>query len=278
MPELPEVETVKNILKKDIVNKKIDKIDVNYFKIIKNVSKDLFINSLIGQSFIDVNRRGKHLIFELYDYYMVAHLRMEGKYFLMHDEPFNKHDHIIFYFEDGSNLRYNDVRKFGTIHLFDKNIYKSMSDLYKVYPLNVVGLEPFDSDMSVNYLCNHFKKKIKTPIKTVLLDQSIIAGLGNIYVDEVLYLSKIHPLKIASKITESEAKAILDSSIKVLNKAIELGGTTVKSFQSSHEISGRFQNELCVHTKELCPLGHDVKKIKVGGRGTYYCPMCQVEE
>lgn len=275
MPELPEVETVKNVLRHDIIGKKIKSIDVYYGKIIKNVTIDEFKNLLVGEEFINIHRIGKHLIFELTKYYFVAHLRMEGKYFLMHDEEISKHDHIIFNFYDGSNLRYNDVRKFGTIYLYDKIKYRSIDDLKDLYPLNKVGLEPFDDKMNVQYLKDKFRDLKKSSIKQALLDQSIIAGLGNIYVDEVLYLSKLHPEIRANLLNDDELKLIIDSSIKVLNKAIYLGGTTIRSFQSSHEISGRFQNELNVHTKEKCPCNHDVVKIRVGGRGTYFCPVCQ---
>ena len=117
MPELPEVETVRRILNKSIIGKKILGIDIRYDKIIQNVSVEEFKKSLINQTFINVNRKGKYLICELNDYYLLVHLRMEGKFFLMHDEELSKHDHIIFKFED-SNLRYNDTRKFGTMHLF----------------------------------------------------------------------------------------------------------------------------------------------------------------
>ena len=120
MPELPEVETVRNTLKLNILNKKIKDVKVYYSNIIQNVSKEEFINKLKGQTFIDVLRKGKHLIFVLDDYYLIGHMRMEGKYFLMHDEEINKHDHIIFEFND-SNLRYNDTRKFGTMHLYSKS-------------------------------------------------------------------------------------------------------------------------------------------------------------
>lgn len=271
MPELPEVETVKRCLEKSIINKTIFSIDIYYNKIIKNIDEDNFKKCLIGQTFLEIKRKGKYLIFVLNDYYLVAHLRMEGKYFLMKDEAINKHDHIIYNFNDGSNLRYNDVRKFGVIYLFKKS-----EDIYNLYPLNSLGLEPFDKDMNVDYLKFKFKK-LSTPIKTALLDQSIISGLGNIYVDEVLYLSKIHPLKVASSLNDEELKSIIENSIIVLNKAILLGGSTIRSFQSSHEISGRFQNELCVHTKEICRCGEKIIKIRVGGRGTYYCPACQKE-
>ena len=130
MPELPEVETVKRILQKNILNKTILDIEVRYDKIIQNQTKDDFINKLKNQTFIDLKRRGKYLICVLNDYYLIVHLRMEGKFFYMHNEPYSIHDHIIFKFND-SELRYNDTRKFGTMHLINKDI-----DIYNTYPLN----------------------------------------------------------------------------------------------------------------------------------------------
>lgn len=269
MPELPEVETVRNTLKLNILNKKIKDVKVYYSNIIQNVSKEEFINKLKGQTFIDVLRKGKHLIFVLDDYYLIGHMRMEGKYFLMHDEEINKHDHIIFEFND-SNLRYNDTRKFGTMHLYSKS-----DDIYNINPLNKVGYEPFDELMTKEYLFSKISKSSKA-IKVVLLDQTIISGLGNIYVDEVLFMSGLHPETKANLIDVNKCDELIENSKIVLNKAIKLGGTTIRSFQSSHDISGRFQNELLVHTKEVCPTcNHKIKKIRVGGRGTYVCENCQ---
>jgi len=275
MPELPEVETVKNTLKQDIIGKTIDHIDIYYGKIIKNLDPKEFQNKLIGETFLQIYRFGKYLVFELNHCFLVAHLRMEGKYFLMKDEPLNKHDHIIYYFKDGTNLRYNDVRKFGIICLFLKDKYGTIDNIRTVYPLNQLGLEPFDKGMTVDYLKNKFKK-LSLPIKSALLDQSIIAGLGNIYADEVCYYASLHPSQSVETLNDIDLQNIIESSIKVLNKAIQLGGTTIRSFQSSHEISGRFQNELCVHTKEYCVCGEKILKIRIGGRGTYYCPKCQI--
>lgn len=269
MPELPEVETVKNSLKQLVLNEKITSVKVLYDKIIKNVTKDEFSSKLVNQTIKDIDRLGKYLIFILDDFYLISHLRMEGKYYLSGDDEINKHEHIIFYFKD-KNLRYQDTRKFGTMYLYDKSV-----DIYKEQPLNKVGLEPFSDKMTVSYLKDKFKKAHR-PIKTTLLDQTIIAGLGNIYVDEVLFLSKIVPTKPTSEITEEQMQLIIDSSITVLNKAIKLGGTTIRSFTVNHDISGRFQNELLVHTKKECPVCKaEIKKIRVGGRGTYYCENCQ---
>ena len=163
MPELPEVETVRTILEKNIINKTIEDVVIKYDKIIQNVSINEFITNLKGQTFIEMKRRGKYLICVLNDYYLIVHLRMEGKFFFMHNEPLSNHDHIIFKFND-SELRYNDTRKFGTMHLFKKDV-----DIYNVYPLNKIGLEPFDKEFSSLYLKERFNKSNK-PIKTTLFN------------------------------------------------------------------------------------------------------------
>lgn len=272
MPELPEVETVKNTLKKNILNKKISDINIYFERIIRNVDKAEFREKLINQEFVDIRRRGKYLIFILTDYILVSHLRMEGKYNLMQDEPLSKHEHIIFHLDSGYNLRYHDVRKFGTMDLFSK---MDLKELYKLNPLNKVASDPFEEDFDFETVYSKLKKSNK-PIKSALLDQQIISGIGNIYVDEILYLSSLNPLVIAKSLDRSKIEEIVENSKIVLNRAIELGGTTIKSFTSSHSISGRFQNELLVHTKEICPkCSRKITKIKVGGRTSYVCEECQ---
>ena len=267
MPELPEVETVRRTLKEVILNKQIKDIVIRYPKIIENVSSEEFKSKLIGQTFLDILRKGKYLIFVLNDYYLVSHLRMEGKFFDYTDNDYGKHDHIIFIF-DSFNLRYNDTRKFGRMNLFSKD-----KNIYNLKPLSNVGEEPFS--ISLDYLVNKYKK-LNKPIKEVLLDQSIMSGLGNIYVDEVLFMARLHPEILASRLSIEDIKNIKEASIEVLNKAIALGGTTIRSFASSHNHSGLFQNELLVHTKKQCPICKTpIEKIRVGGRGTYFCPSCQ---
>lgn len=273
MPELPEVETVRRSLNELIIGKVIKDIKVKYDRILQNVTKEEFRNELLNEEFINVDRCGKYLIFVLKNHLMLAHLRMEGKYLLRKDiTEETKHDHILFFFNDGDILMYNDTRKFGVIYLY-KNV--SIDDLLKIEPLNKLGIEPISGKLTVEYLKNKMGKSNK-PVKTMLLDQSIISGLGNIYADEVCFMAKLHPNKLCNTLTDLDYENIIDASTKVLNKAIKLGGTTIKSFMSSHEITGRFQNELLVHTKETCPVCNSkIIKIRVGGRGTYYCPECQ---
>ena len=270
MPEMAEVETVRNVLKKRILNKKIIDVKIIYSKMIDKSSLNL--NNLINQSFININRKGKYLIFETQDYYLVSHLRMEGKYFIKsRDEEIVKHEHIIIYFDDDTTLRYHDVRKFGVMCLLNKN------DLNTYKELSKLGYDVGDKNLTSKYLLDKFKNK-RLPIKTVLLDQSIIAGLGNIYADEVLFRSNINPLKRGCDITNKEASNIIESSAYIINKAIENGGTTIRSYTSSLNVIGHYQDFLMVHKREneLCKIcNSNIIRIKVGGRSTYYCPVCQ---
>ena len=270
MPELPEVETVKETLKKLILNKKIIDVNINYPNIIEKPSKEEFIKKIKNQTILDIKRRGKWLLFELNDYYLLSHLRMEGKYYIKDkNDEVTPHQHIIFKLDDGKELRYNDTRKFGRMYLLDKD------KAFLEKPLNELGKEPWDKDLNIDYLKDKYKNK-KLPIKTVLLDQSIIVGIGNIYVDEVLFLSKINPYKKTNELNDDELDNIILNTKKILEKAIEYGGTTIKSYTSSEGVHGRFQNELLVHTKEYCPnCNKKITKVRINGRGTYYCEDCQ---
>ena len=275
MPELPEVETVKEALKCNLIGKKISKIDIYYNRIIQNVDEETFKTSLTGEVIIDIKRVGKYLVFIFNNHIMLSHLRMEGKYNYLDKGPITEHDHVVFYFESGENLKYNDTRKFGTMDIFDTN---DLNVVMNMKPLNKLGIEPLTSELTFNYLKEKICK-LKKPLKTVLLDQSIISGLGNIYVDEVCIMSGLHPLKKCNTLTDNDIEKIIESTNKVIEKAIKLGGTTIRSFTSSHMITGRFQNELIIHTKTKCGVcGGNVRKIFVGGRGTYICDNCQKEE
>lgn len=267
MPELPEVETVKETLKKRVLNKKILDVTVLYDKTIEHPSVSLFKEQIINQTINDVKRRGKWLIFVLDDYFLLSHLRMEGKYNVKQlKSEYEKHEHVSFVFDE-FELRYKDTRKFGKMHLYGKG--------EKLIPLDKLG--PEYGDLTVSYLADKYKNK-RLPIKTVILDQTIITGIGNIYADEILFMSRINPFKKTSELNTNDIKSIIENTKIVLEKAIILGGTTIRSYTSSEGISGRFQNELLVHAKEgdQCPVCNaTIIKTKIGGRGTYYCPVCQ---
>ena len=268
MPELPEVQTVLDTLERQIKDRQITKIKILY-KPIVSCSETSFRKKLTGQHFRSFRRRGKYLLFEMDDITLVSHLRMEGKYFILDDSvPLSKHDHVIFWLDDGRQLRYNDVRKFGRMELIEKqDEYDDFKDL---------GPEPFSKAFNVNY-CKDYLKDKKAPIKQVLLDQSFVAGIGNIYADEILFAMRTDPRTPANRLDEYDMKELISSARKILKKAIKAGGTTIRSYTSSLGVTGRFQLSLKVHTMETCPVcGTKIRKITVGGRGTYYCEKCQV--
>ena len=273
MPELPEVETVRNVLKGWVIGKTIENVDIFYERVIENMSFNDFKNKIINQKINDIGRMGKYLLFILDDYILLSHLRMEGKYYLIReeelDEKTSKHKIISFIMDDSSSLLYHDVRKFGRMKLLDKNNYLEDESLKKV------GKEPFDITSKELYSKIGLSNK---PIKELLLDQSNMAGLGNIYVDEVLFACKINPLRKGKEVSLGECEIIIKNSVLVLNKAIELGGSTIRSYHSGNKVDGRFQNVLNVYGKkgEKCPnCSSVIEKTVVGGRGTHYCPKCQ---
>lgn len=271
MPEIAEVETVRNTLRERILNKKIQDVNIIYPKMIESNIEE-FKSVIIKNSFKEINRIGKWLIFDLGEYYLLSHLRMEGKYFIKdRKQEIMKHEHIIFTFNDGTDLRYHDTRKFGRMNLIKKE------ELYNTEAIKKQGYEPFDKNLTSDYLLDKFRNK-KLPIKTLLLDQTIISGLGNIYADEVLYDAQINPLKKGEELTKEECERIISSSKKIIDEAIKLGGTTIKSYTSSLGVTGRFQTKLKAHKKEGVPCskcGNPLIRIKVGGRSTYYCKNCQ---
>lgn len=272
MPELPEVQTVCTTLKLLILNKKIDNVEVMYEKILKNSDNIEFCNKLSNQTLLDIRRIGKYILFDFDKYTLVSHLRMEGKYNYYEDtDNYKKHDLVSFNFTDNTQLVYNDVRKFGTMEL----VLKGEEDSLK--SIKVLGYEPFDKRVTIDYLKEKIKNR-KTTVKQFLLDQSVLTGLGNIYVDEVLFLCKIHPLTTINNLTNDDLNNIIQVSIKVLNKAISEGGTTVKSFAISGNVTGMFQHSLNVYqrAKQECFVCNGIiSKIKVGGRGTHFCENCQ---
>lgn len=273
MPELPEVETVRQVLRKNILGQVIAGIDIYYEKMIHNISIEEFKKQLIGKKIIEIHRLGKYLYFELEnDLFLISHLRMEGKYYLKDKNlPKEKHEHIIFYLDNNLTLRYDDTRKFGVMELRNRN------DLYITHPLNALGPEAYE--VSPEHLFQHLKKKI--PVKTLLLDQSIVAGIGNIYADEICFLAGIHPLTLGCCLSYEDCLKISEMAKVVIEKAIQAGGTTIRSYTSSLGVTGRFQLELNVHTKagEKCHRCNEtILKMKVNGRGTYYCPNCQKQK
>ncbi|MDF2718274.1 MAG: 5-hydroxymethyluracil glycosylase [Paenibacillus sp.] len=273
MPELPEVETVRRTLEGLVAGKTIESVTVLLPRIIQRPDDiAAFCTMLEGRTIGSVERRGKFLRLLLDGLVLVSHLRMEGRYGVYAaGEAIEKHTHVVFRFTDGTELRYKDVRQFGTMHLFDPG-----ADLTQP-PLNKLGLEPLDADFSLA----KFKAAIAdkpTKIKPLLLNQEYIAGLGNIYVDEALYKAGIHPERAAETLTNRELAALHASIVSTLRDAVEAGGSSIKSYVNGQGEMGMFQQQLSAYGRKGEPCSRcaePIVKTVVGGRGTHYCPKCQ---
>ncbi|MCY9806963.1 DNA-formamidopyrimidine glycosylase [Lentilactobacillus senioris] len=272
MPELPEVETVRRGLTQLVKDSQITSVDVLYPKMI-NVTPEEFNATLQGQTIEQIDRRGKYLLFRISNgYTIISHLRMEGKYDVEPEgETLGKHTHIVFHLADGRELRYNDTRKFGRM-----NLVKTGTE-FEVAGLQTIGPEPTAEDLSLDYMLDIFKRG-RRQVKPFLLDQSNIAGLGNIYVDEVLWMSKIHPLQPVNEIPEAQIADLRANIIDEIQRAIAGHGTTVHSYSNAYGEAGSFQNYLQVYGRKGEPClrcGTTIEKIKVAQRGTSFCPYCQ---
>lgn len=274
MPELPEVETVRRILTKYVMGKKITDCQIFWNKIIKApADSKVFIKEIVGQKINQIDRMGKHLLFILDDYVLISHLRMEGKYFFTRkDEPGEwQHIMVLFELDHQFQLRYHDTRKFGTMHLYNKSDYLAQA------PLNKLGYEPFDERITVSYLKNAWQNKSQ-PIKTTLLEQNVIVGIGNIYANEILFTSKIHPGEKTKNLTDQDYQNIINNTKVVLQQAINEGGTTIATYHPEPGMDGKFVQQLKVHGRnkiQCVNCQNQLDKIFVNGRGTYYCNYCQ---
>ena len=271
MPELPEVETVRRGLEKLILDKKISSVEIRYPKMIKT-DLDEFQNEVPGKEIQSMGRRGKYLLFYLTDKVLISHLRMEGKYFYYPGQvPERKHAHVLIHFEDGGTLVYEDVRKFGTMELL-------APDLLEAYFISKnLGPEPTEQDFDLEIFIGALKKSKKT-IKSHLLDQTLVAGLGNIYVDEVLWRAKVHPSRTSKSLSAQEARKVHDQTIEVLGQAVEKGGSTIRTYTNAFGEDGTMQDFHQVYDKagQACSrCGSMIEKIQLGGRGTHFCPKCQ---
>ena len=271
MPELPEVETVRRGLENLILGKKISSIDIRYLKMIKT-DLDEFHKEVSGQIIESMGRRGKYLIFYLTDKVLISHLRMEGKFFYYPDQvPERKHAHVFFQFEDGGTLVYEDVRKFGTMELLAPQLLEAY------FVSKKLGPEPREEDFNLQTFQAALSKS-KKPIKSHLLDQTLVAGLGNIYVDEVLWRAQVHPARPSQSLTAKEVTALHDQTIAVLGQAVEKGGSTIRTYTNAFGEDGTMQDFHQVYGKTGQPCARcsaTIEKIQLGGRGTHFCPQCQ---
>ncbi|MBC8258997.1 MAG: bifunctional DNA-formamidopyrimidine glycosylase/DNA-(apurinic or apyrimidinic site) lyase [SAR324 cluster bacterium] len=271
MPELPEVETVVRELGEEIIGDTISSVEIFRSNPIVQGDLDAFQQQMSGRKFIDVRRRAKYLIFHLEpEKYLVAHLRMTGKFIISNPLPEpTKYNRVWFNLKSNRVLIFDDIRCFGTLE-----VYAKLSDSKS---LKKLGIEPLSAGLTPEY----FKKLLhssKREIKSILLDQKFVVGLGNIYVSEILFRAKIHPQRIAGKINKKEWSRIVNNTQYILQEAIKNNGTTISDFRRVDDKTGKFQQFLQVYDKkeEPCPeCGLPIQRIVQQQRSTYFCAECQ---
>ncbi len=274
MPELPEVATVIKYLNQHICQETILGVKIIRDKFLKNISAPDFIEQVTNQAIMNIERYGKHIIFNLsHDRHFVSHLRMEGRWYVVNDQfDFsNKHVHLIFQLSHDKYLCYVDTRQFGTIFYFGSQAEMEASLKAKT------GLDALDPLCDGDYLyeCYHHSK---LPIKAALLDQSKIMGIGNIYANEICFALNLDPNLPFCQLGQDRYAELATVTKHILESAIMQNGTTVHSFEFGLKKTGEFQNELVVygHAHEPCPVcGDSIQKCEIKQRGTYYCPTCQ---
>jgi formamidopyrimidine-DNA glycosylase len=286
MPELPEIEVIKKSLDKMLINAKIIKIKINNRNLRYKIPSR-FSQNLVNQKVLKISRRSKYLIFHFKKKILLAHMGMSGKlvFTRLNDKKIiktsfyynlnllKKHNHIYFKFNNGLKLIYNDVRRFGFFKLYN------YTELNKIVFLKNLGPEPFSRSFNLTYFINFIKNKEKK-IKSLLMDQSFVCGLGNIYANEALFISKINPLRQSRSINRVEANKLILSIKKVLKFSILKGGSSIKDFKNTGGKKGTFQEFFNVYGQndKKCSrisCNGKVNKIKISRRSTYYCNKCQ---
>ena len=270
MPELPEVQTVVNDLKNKIVGYQIEKVynPNNYINVLENGSLTTYQKFLTKQTIQSIFRRGKYIILQLDNGFLLFHLRMTGQ-IILNNISLNDLKYVSFKmaFNDKQSLFFKDVRKFGKIYISDTLNWLE----------NKIGIEPLSDIFNPKWMYDQLKNKQRL-IKPFLLDQSYIAGLGNIYADEALWISRIHPKAITAKISKKKAHALCYAIKDVLTTAIKYNGTTIIDFTYGNNYRGSFIKYLNVFRKENTPCPNcntKISKIFVGQRGTHFCKKCQ---
>ena len=286
MPELPEIEIVKRSLFKMINKAKIIDIKVNN-KNLRYKIPNSFSKHLIDEKILKISRRSKYIIFHFEKKLLLAHLGMSGKLLLMrsYDNTIFKtsfyydsnilqnHNHIYFVLNNGLVLVYNDVRRFGFFKLYNT------TQLNKIIFLKKLGLEPFSKKFNIKYF-KKFVQNRKKNIKNLLMDQTFVSGLGNIYVNEALFMSKIYPLRVCSSLNRKEIKNLIFYIKKILKFSISKGGSSIRDYRNTLGKSGSFQQFFSVYGQEnnncsRISCNGKIEKIQISNRSSFYCNNCQ---
>lgn len=274
MPELPEVETVARGLSPALVGRRIAQLQVRRADLRRPLPAR-FAERLMGQTVRAVRRRAKYILIDLANgETLIIHLGMSGRIAIQgrgRNAPPDKHDHVVFTTDDGTDIVFNDPRRFGLMDL-------ARTDALADHALFAhLGPEPFDETVTGAWLYAQLRRR-SGPIKTVIMDQELLVGVGNIYASEALYLARIGPRRAANRVTKAEAARLMAAIVQVLNEAIASGGSSLRNYRRTDGDLGYFQHHWRVYGRagEPCADGAgQVKKITQAGRATYYCPHCQ---
>lgn len=272
MPELPEVETVRQTLLEYLPGLTITDVAIHLPRIIKHPEPAQFVHELVGQAFNGIERRGKYLKFIMSGgQTLVIHLRMTGQLrYSASDVPLPRHTHVIFSLCNGMELRYTDIRQFGTMYLASHEQIDNLSGMHRL------GWEPLSGFPLADFA--GMLKNRKARIKSLLLNQHVIAGIGNIYADEALFLAGIHPARLANSLTEVQVQRLHQAIVQVLSKGVQMRGTSFSDYVDGLGRSGSFQHQLAVYGRQgtACPhCGTEIVREKLSGRSCHYCPLCQ---
>ena len=270
MPELPEVETVARGLCAPLAGRTISGVTVHWPRTIALPTVDGFRRDIVGRRVDSVGRRGKYIVVGLDEGYLLIHLKMSGRLRVAPaGEPVDKHTHTLFDLDDGWQLRFHDVRKFGRVYLVD--------DPEQV----TAGLGP--EPLADAFTLDEFRRLLARRsgrLKSLLLNQAFLAGLGNIYADEALFAARLHPLRKADSLTPDEKARLYEAIRTVLRRAIAGRGTTLEDggYVDARGEVGAYQDQIAVYGRQgdPCPAcGTSIRRIAVGGRSTHFCPQCQ---
>ncbi len=282
MPELPEVETIRRDLQEKIKDKQIKDIIVNISKVIKKPSLEEFIAKTKDKKIKEVDRRGKYIIIHLDSKdKLIVHLGMTGLLIYPYNKNSeeisegkikSKHNHLVFTFTDDTQLVFNDVRRFGKIFL--------VSNIDEVESITKLGVEPLEDYFTEEVFIQILNKKKNSKIKSFLMKQEFVAGLGNIYANEVLYRSNIHPLRLISSLNKKDVRNLYRQVKLVLSEAVELRGSTVadEAYRDTDGKKGKFANKIQVYARKGEPCikcGHPIELVRIEGRSSFICPQCQ---
>ncbi len=276
MPELPEVETIRRILDSQLKGQKIHAVRVNHPQVIAYPDADRFCEELTGQTFCGTGRRGKFMCLYLKNgLKIVLHLRMTGCLLVVPPEyPRENHTHLVMILENGNELRFSDIRRFGRFWLLQKDEEDVYSGIHKL------GLEPTDENLTAEYLQRHFGKSRKA-IKTCLLEQNVICGIGNIYSDEILFAARLHPQRQAVTLSEEEWTILAETIRHQIVYFTEMNEMTPEEFLAGKgkEYRNTPYFQVYGHGGKPCPVcGGMLEKSVIGGRSSVWCRNCQKEE